>query len=306
MSATSRIDVQVVEADRSSNMAEEYVSVSEALKLVTPFSGNKREVLTFIANVNTAFEAINPDHEGRLCKFVLTRISGEPRTAIDQRNLDSWVEVREFLRNTFLEKRTLDFHANQLFQAKQGKTESVSEWVQNIQTLGSKFREVALMDCAEEERAGILTLSDKLRNICFVQGLLSDRIQTIVRSRNHDHFDDIAETALEEESAIISKAERYKAPDSNPVQCTVCKKSGHTSNRCFSKLKRENRVNQFSARRQPQQKEFICFNCGEKGHISRNCRKPRKSSGQGNQRSEMSGNEKGPLARSRQTVSTLQ
>jgi len=33
--------------------------------------------------------------------------------------------------------------------------------------------------------------------------LYSDRIQTIVRSRNHSTFDEIAETAIEEESAIF-------------------------------------------------------------------------------------------------------
>jgi hypothetical protein len=138
---------------------------------------------------------------------VLTRISGEPRIAIAHRNLDNWTEVKECLRNTCIEKRTLDFHATQLFKARQEKSENVLQWVQKIQTLGSKLREVALMDCAEDERAGILT-SYKLRNICFVQVLFSDRIQTIVHSRNHDDFDDIAETALEEESAMVSKAER--------------------------------------------------------------------------------------------------
>jgi hypothetical protein len=45
MSARQREgNVTIAEADRSDSMAEEYVSVSEALKLVTPFTGNKREV----------------------------------------------------------------------------------------------------------------------------------------------------------------------------------------------------------------------------------------------------------------------
>ena len=60
-----------------------------------------------------------------------------------------------------------------------------------------------MQDCEQDERAGILTFADKLRNICFVQALYSDRIQTIVRSRNYYSFDDIAETALEEENAIF-------------------------------------------------------------------------------------------------------
>jgi hypothetical protein len=73
--------------------------------------------------------------------------------------------------------------------------------------LGSKFREACLEECEEEESAGILTLSDRLRNIRFVQGFYSDRKQIIVRSRNHDNFD---ETALEEERAIILKMRSTK------------------------------------------------------------------------------------------------
>jgi hypothetical protein len=124
----------------------------------------------------------NPIYAGRLYKFVLTRISGDPRIAIAHRNLENWEELKEFLRNTYVEKRTLDFHANQLFRARQEKSENISEWIQKIQALGSKFREAALKDCTSVERAGVLTLSDRLRNICFTQGLQSDRIQIIVRS----------------------------------------------------------------------------------------------------------------------------
>ena len=51
------------------------------------------------------------------------------------------------------------------------------------------------MDCSMEERTGILTIADRLRNICFVQGLYYDRIQTTVRSRNSDNFYEITETA---------------------------------------------------------------------------------------------------------------
>jgi hypothetical protein len=108
-------------------MATEYVSMTEALKLVSPFNGNKREVLTFVSNVDTAFSCVSPENRGRLYQFMLTNIRGEPRTAISHRNLENWEELKEFLRNTYIEIRTLDFHANQLFKAKQNKSESVSE-----------------------------------------------------------------------------------------------------------------------------------------------------------------------------------
>jgi hypothetical protein len=149
--------------------------------------------------------------------------------------------------------------------------------------LGSKFREAALQDCEQDERAGILTLSDRLRNICFVQGLYSDRIQTIVRSRNYDNFDEIAETALEEESAIISKNERYRSSNmsSDNLKCSNCGRNNHVTSRCFLKGKKDVRVNQFSARHENRgpNRDIICFDCSGKGHIARKCTRPRKKSG---------------------------
>jgi hypothetical protein len=121
-----------------------------------------------------------------------------------------------------------------LFSTKQSKVENVSEWIQRVQKLESKFREAALQDCESDERAGILTLADKLRNICFVQGLYCNRIQTIIRSRNHSTFDEIAETALEEESERFSKTERYKNSNSNSegLKCSNCHKLGHVASKC--------------------------------------------------------------------------
>jgi hypothetical protein len=107
----------------------EYIYIGEALKLVTPFKGEKREVLAFIANVlvDTAFEVISPRNEGILFKVVLTRISGVPRNAIAHKNLKNLGELKESLKNTYTEKRTLDYHANQLCSTKQDRSEMVSE-----------------------------------------------------------------------------------------------------------------------------------------------------------------------------------
>jgi len=210
----------------------DYISVGEALKLVPPFKGVKREIVAFIGNVDTAFAVINPEQEGILYRFVLTRISGEPRTAIIHRNLDNWTELKEFLQNSYIEKPTLDYHARQLFKARQNKDERVTDWIQRVQTLGSQFREAALLNCSDGAREGILDLSDWLRNICFVQGLVSDRIQTIVWSRNFQNFDEIAETALVEESAITSKLNRYRSEGIFAQRCSNYGKLGHLSSKC--------------------------------------------------------------------------
>jgi len=91
-------------------------------------------------------------------------------------------------------------------------------------------------------------MCDSLRNICFIQVVASDQIQTIVRSRNYKNFDEIAEIARVEESAIVSKQERYRTEGVSAYRCSNCAKNGHLSNRCYSRIKGEARVNSIVAR----------------------------------------------------------
>jgi len=87
--------------------------VGEALKLVSPFKGDKMEVLAFISNVDTDFEVINPENSDVLYKFVLTKISRELSVVITHRNLENWDDLKTFLKNTYTEKThvRLSLHA---------------------------------------------------------------------------------------------------------------------------------------------------------------------------------------------------
>jgi hypothetical protein len=50
------LETGVVSSTSATASMTDYITVGEALKSVTPFKGDKREVLAFIANVNTAFD----------------------------------------------------------------------------------------------------------------------------------------------------------------------------------------------------------------------------------------------------------
>jgi hypothetical protein len=79
--------------------------VAKALKLVSPSKADEREELSFISKVDTGFEAINRENSDILYKFVLRRISGEPRVATTHRNLQNWDDI-DFLKSNYPEKRT--------------------------------------------------------------------------------------------------------------------------------------------------------------------------------------------------------
>jgi hypothetical protein len=54
------LEAEVASPDSNTPNMTECISFGEALKLVTPFKGEKRDVLAFIANVTTTFEVIDP------------------------------------------------------------------------------------------------------------------------------------------------------------------------------------------------------------------------------------------------------
>jgi hypothetical protein len=84
---------QIADASEPHSMAGEFVSLGEALKLISPCSCEKKDVLSFTSNVDAAFEVMEPNRGNKLYKFLLLCICGEPRTAIAHRNLDSLAEV---------------------------------------------------------------------------------------------------------------------------------------------------------------------------------------------------------------------
>ena len=148
------------------------------------------------------------------------------------------------------------------------------EWIHKIQTLGSQFREAALLNCNDGAREGIVDLANRLRNFCFRQGLASGRIQTIVRSRSYQNFDEIVETTLVEESVVASRQDRYRLEGTSTQRCGNCEKLGHASNKRYARSRGEAQVNPIVSGGSGAASQSTCFRCGEKGHLARNCRKP--------------------------------
>ena len=95
----------------------------------------------------------------------------------------------------------------------------------------TELREAARRVCKPEIH-GAVGLIGHLGKACFIQGLSSERIQTIVRSRGESiALSQAVELSLEEECAIFSNQEKSMAAG-HIIRCTNCNRIGHTAGKC--------------------------------------------------------------------------
>jgi hypothetical protein len=232
--------------------ASEYCSISEALKLIhNPFSGDKRALPEFIDNCDAAFSLVEESQHEKLLKFVKARIIGDAKSKLLVRSsTTTWSEVKEILVENYSIRRTVDYYACALFSARQQRNEFIADWGSRIDSLQSQLREATVRILPTTHIAGAVALIQHLAKASFVQGLVDDKIQLIVRSKDRDALSlgDVAEIALEQESNQRSAKEKSEGISHKPnaqaqhkkkIICHFCKKPGHIEAVCRLKQKQK-------------------------------------------------------------------
>jgi len=130
-----------------------YCSVAEAMKLIThPFDGDKKILREFIENVDVAFALVQPHKNDILLKLVKTKITGDPRSKFIVRDVThTWALLKRTLEEIYAVRRTLDFYACKMFNARQEKGESAASWGSRINEMQTELRVAVRTVCKPEE-----------------------------------------------------------------------------------------------------------------------------------------------------------
>ena len=81
-----------------------------------------------------------------------TKITGDARSKLIVRDLaNTWALVKGILEENYAVRRTLDFYACRMFNARQEKGENVASWGSRIDEMQTKLREAARRVCQPED-----------------------------------------------------------------------------------------------------------------------------------------------------------
>lgn len=267
---------------QSNSNTTEQVPLSILLKFIAPYSGERATLQSFIRNCQNAYDLATVQQRHILFAYICSQLRDKAELAVNNHNINSWPDLKEFLINSYSDKKLYGHLLLELQACKQFNHESITEFTQRLETCTTRILQSARATTRDEsELKGKFATINQIALQTFIIGIKNE-ISLILRSRGVNTLSEAHEIALNEEKTLNFMRENSKM---NKF-CVVCKKSNHTSSNCFhnkpprfsnytnkvnTNVKTES-INQISSQ-YPTDYNKNCNYCKKKGHVIAECRK---------------------------------
>lgn len=275
--------------DDDRNLNDDYISVPQASKLIPhSFNGNPKLLKEFIEGVEAAHQVVHPNKHGLLLKFVEAKITGEAKERVLARtHRPNWQAVRAILEESYAIKRTLEYYAGILFNARQQDKETVAQWGARLDLITvdmlreSKLRIEKQVPAGVENRDAYIEggqfLIMELVKGTFVAGLKDDRIKYIIKAKSdNESMAQLVDFAIQEENEIQSQ--RFRGLNTDVFGRSKYNQKREWKDKSNIPASDHFRINARSNKTEIKREVHAverrqCFRCEGWGHIARDCSK---------------------------------
>lgn len=239
-----------------------YIDIGLAERMITRYNGDKANLHVFIDNCNNAHSLLNPIYKLAFVSVALSKIDGNLRSTLLNRNFTSWQELKDHLLENYSEKRTFAQWQLELNSCRQNFNEPVLNYSNRIENCYIKLIKALNPKLSKEAReANVELLKNQALNI-FISGL-NQQLHILLKSQKPSTFEEAVSIAISEEQEIKSRQEmNAKRYDKGPKKCSNCNMIGHLAFQC----RKNTSIRSVQTNQVP-----ICFTCNKKGHLARDC-----------------------------------
>lgn len=257
-----------------SNMSS--ISLSEALRLTPEFDGTAGELHRFLNACETALQLIAEENKDAYHQIVKLKLKGRAYETVKYNEYTSFDDLKKMLKTQFLETKTLETLQTELMSIRQKANETESEYGNRAEHLLMDLNTACCPDNVNSTASeAVRKLNTRTALRAFQEGL-REPLRLLIKASRYDTLKDTIEAAIaegkifEERSKQHQHTQRYNqnftqnkpnytrtqnqnfTRGSNPKFCNHCRKNGHNSEECYSKLK--------------------CNKCNRIGHTTNQCR----------------------------------
>lgn len=266
------------------NVGNVQLETSLLIRLIPNFDGSFDQLISFIDNVNNAYNIANSSQKEILLPFIKAALKGSAQNIVQTRSYDSWDALKAKLKEIYGEKKSFAQVQIELQNTRQSRDETIASFTQKIEAKIQKLLATLKLETDKAVDESQQELIEKMGLTTFIHNCLPQYGQ-LLRIRNPKSIVEASRLATDEELAIKfqkmqtynqnsfrnnnnanynginkNKSKHHTFNNSNnkkvfiaqKLSCTYCKKEGHTIDYCFKK-------------------KLTCNFCKKNGHSESNC-----------------------------------
>lgn len=176
------------------------LDLSILLKFIKPYDGCRETLNSFLVNCNNAYDLASEPQKDILFKYILCQLHGKAQTACSVKEFTNWLQLKEFLKTQFSERKHYAHLLTDLQECKQLTNEPVSQYALRIEScLSQLLTEISISHGHKSrEMIGRTAAMEELALHHFQMGL-TPRISNFIRCKSPKTLNEAVNMAISEE-----------------------------------------------------------------------------------------------------------
>lgn len=206
------------------------VEPKDAIMAIPVFSGEQKELDTFINTCDLYNSLVLDANKGNLLLIIKAKIRGEALSKVTPfEDCDTWEKLKKRIRDRIRKPVTLEFAQEDLNKISQGPNESMEDYGKKVKNKLRKLNEASRqLASTDAERAILQKANERLAISKFEQNIRDNTVRVLVSATKNDSLDDAIQMALQKE--LMEKNKNV-----SPIKCTRCGMTNHTVETCRRK-----------------------------------------------------------------------
>lgn len=204
------------------------IEAKDVITAIPIFSGNSKELESFINTCNSYHELVKQEQRGMLIKIIKAKITGDALTKISpMEDLNTWAEIKKKLREKIATKVSLEYAQEDLNNIFQKKDETIEQYGNRVKEKLQKLNEAikTIADTAAE-RSILKKVNERQAISKFEQNIRNNSLKLLVTAAAKESLDECILFASQKE--LLEKNKNIKS-------CTFCGLNNHDESSCRKK-----------------------------------------------------------------------